>query len=125
MGMQALRLSGLLRNNPPWRLSMTGLEEVGDGVAVEGLVAVAWEWACLRPPGMLPPSILKYAQTELYDLGQNFVRSQLATINGTSVPLPYGGHQRSIMVDLEPGQLAANHLTSEDISTALNFTESS
>ena len=60
------------------------------------------------------------SQTELYDLGQNFIRGQLATINGTSVPLPYGGQQRSIMVDVEPGQLAANHLTSEDISAALN-----
>ena len=60
------------------------------------------------------------SQTELYDLGQNFIRGQLATINGTSVPLPYGGQQRSIMVDVEPGQLAANHLTAEDISAALN-----
>ena len=39
MGMQALRLSGQLKNNPPWRLSMTGSEEVGDGVAVGGLAA--------------------------------------------------------------------------------------
>src|SRR6202789_2548657 len=89
------------------------------------------------PPGILPPYVLKYdassvpivqvslggkglSQIQLYDLGQNFIRGQLATINGTSVPLPYGGQQRSIMVDLEPGQLTANHLTSEDISTALN-----
>src|ERR1700721_2393876 len=48
MGMQALRLSGLQRNNPPWRRSMTDSEEVGDGVAVEGLAVAAW--ACLRPP---------------------------------------------------------------------------
>ena len=40
-GTQALRLSGLLKNNPPWRLSMTGSEEVGGGVAVEGLAAAA------------------------------------------------------------------------------------
>ncbi len=60
------------------------------------------------------------SQTELYDLGQNFIRGQLATIKGASVPLPYGGEQRSIMVDVEPVQLTANHLTASDLSTVLN-----
>src|ERR1700751_6432785 len=41
-------------------------------------------------------------------------------MKGAAVPLPYGGEQRSIRVDLEPLQLAANHLTASDISTALN-----
>src|ERR1700733_3736463 len=106
-------------------------------LAIAQVTALAQSVVHLMPPGTLPPFVLKYdassvpivqvslggkglSQTELYDLGQNFIRGQLATINGTSVPLPYGGQQRSIMVDLEPGQLAANHLTSEDISTALN-----
>src|SRR6202021_392570 len=106
-------------------------------LAIAQVTALSQSLLRLMPPGILPPYVLKYdassvpivqgslggkglSQTELYDLGQNFVRGQLATINGTSVPLPYGGQQRSIMVDLEPGQLAANHLTSEDISTVLN-----
>jgi CzcA family heavy metal efflux pump len=106
-------------------------------LAIAQVTALAQSVVHLMPPGTLPPFVLKYdassvpivqvslggkglSQTELYDLGQNFIRGQLATINGTSVPLPYGGQQRSIMVDLEPGQLAANHLTSEDISTVLN-----
>jgi multidrug efflux pump subunit AcrB len=107
------------------------------GLAIAQVTALAQSVVHLMPPGTMPPFVLKYdassvpivqvslggmglSQTELYDLGQNFIRGQLATINGTSVPLPYGGQQRSIMVDLEPGQLAANHLTSEDISSALN-----
>src|ERR1700739_2259217 len=106
-------------------------------LAIAQVTALVQSLLHLLPPGILPPYVLKYdassvpivqvslggkglSQTELYDLGQNFIRGQLATINGTSVPLPYGGQQRSIMVDLEPGQLAANHLTSEDISAALN-----
>src|ERR1700756_5205706 len=106
-------------------------------LAIAQVTALAQSVVHLMPPGTLPPYVLKYdassvpivqvslggkglSQTELYDLGQNFIRGQLATINGASVPLPYGGQQRSIMVDLEPGQLAANHLTSEDISAALN-----
>src|ERR1700678_1616916 len=106
-------------------------------LAIAQVTALAQSVVHLMPPGTLQPFVLKYdassvpivqvslggqglSQTELYDLGQNFVRGQLATINGAAVPLPYGGEERSIMVDLEPGQLAANHLTSEDISTVLN-----
>ena len=106
-------------------------------LAIAQVTALAQSLLRLMPPGILPPYVLKYdassvpivqislggkglSQTQLYDLGQNFIRGQLATIKGASVPLPYGGEQRSIMVDLDPGQLAANHLTASDISAALN-----
>jgi CzcA family heavy metal efflux pump len=105
-------------------------------LAIAQVTALAQSLLRLMPPGMLPPYVLKYdassvpivqvslggrglSQTELYDLGQNFIRGQLATIKGAAVPLPYGGEQRSIMVDVEPGQLAANHLSASDISSAL------
>jgi CzcA family heavy metal efflux pump len=106
-------------------------------LAIAQVTALAQSLLRLMPAGILPPYVLKYdassvpivqvsmggkglSQTELYDLGQNFIRGQLATIKGAAVPLPYGGEQRSIMVDLEPLQLAANHLTASDISAALN-----
>jgi CzcA family heavy metal efflux pump len=106
-------------------------------LAIAQVTALAQSVVHLMPPGTMPPFVLKYdassvpivqvslggkglSQTQLYDLGQNFIRGQLATINGTSVPLPYGGQERSIMVDVEPTQLAANHLTAEDLSAALN-----
>ena len=106
-------------------------------LAIAQVTALAQSLLRLMPPGILPPYVLKYdassvpivqislggkglSQTQLYDLGQNFIRGQLATIKGASVPLPYGGEQRSIMVDLDPVQLAANHLTASDISAALN-----
>jgi len=106
-------------------------------LAIAQVTALAQSLLRLMPPGILPPYVLKYdassvpivqislggeglSQTELYDLGQNFIRGQLATIKGAAVPLPYGGEQRSIMVDVDPVQLAANHLTASDLSTALN-----
>jgi multidrug efflux pump subunit AcrB len=106
-------------------------------LAIAQVTALAQQILRLMPPGILPPYVLKYdassvpivqvslggkglSQIDLYDLGQNFIRVQLATINGAAVPLPYGGEQRSIMVDVEPTQLAANHVTASDISAALN-----
>ncbi len=59
-------------------------------------------------------------EQELYDLGTNFIRTQLATVQGASIPLPYGGKQRQIMVDLDPQALYANKLSATDISNALN-----
>jgi multidrug efflux pump subunit AcrB len=89
------------------------------------------------PPGIFPPAIIKYnassvpilqlalssktlSEQTLYDLGTNFIRTQLATVQGASVPLPYGGKARQIMVDINPDALYANKLSATDISNALN-----
>jgi multidrug efflux pump subunit AcrB len=89
------------------------------------------------PPGIFPPFLVKYdassvpilqlsigseslTEQQLFDYGQNFIRTQLATVQGASVPLPYGGKQRQIMVDLDPEALYANHLSATDISQAIN-----
>src|ERR1700680_116743 len=85
-------------------------------LAIAQVTALAQSILRQLPPGILPPQILKYdassvpilqlslggknlSQQELYDLGQNFIRSQVATVQGAAVPLPYGGEQRAIMVD--------------------------
>src|SRR5438552_2142048 len=105
------------------------------GVKVEGAIAqiTALSQTILRP---LPPGIVQYdassvpipqlaldsetlSQQELYDLGQNFIRTQLATVEGASVPLPFGGQNPSIMVDLDPNALYANNLSASDVSNAL------
>jgi multidrug efflux pump subunit AcrB len=89
------------------------------------------------PPGIFPPAILKYdassvpilqlglssttlTETDLYDLGQNFVRTQLATVEGASLPLPYGGKSPQVMVDLNPDALYAKQLSASDVSQALS-----
>src|SRR5260370_27078912 len=89
------------------------------------------------PVGIQPPSILRYnaatvpilqlglssdtlSEQEEYDLGYNFIRTQLANVQGASFPLPYGGRPRQIMVDINPQQLYAHGLSASGISTAFN-----
>ncbi|HVW84635.1 MAG TPA: efflux RND transporter permease subunit, partial [Bryobacteraceae bacterium] len=90
------------------------------------------------PPGMFPPNILKYdassvpvlqiglssktmSEQEVFDYGQNFIRTPLATIQGASVPLPYGGKFRQVMVDLDPDSMYAKGVSATDVSTSLNL----
>jgi multidrug efflux pump subunit AcrB len=90
------------------------------------------------PPGIFPPSILKYdassvpilqlglesktlSEQELFDMGQNFIRTPLAMVQGAAVPSPYGGKWREIQVDLDPAALYAKQLSATDVSNALNL----
>ena len=90
------------------------------------------------PPGIFPPTILKYdassvpilqlglesktlSEQQLFDIGQNFIRTPLATVQGAAVPLPYGGKMRQILVDLDPAAMYAKQLSATDVSNALNF----
>ncbi len=59
------------------------------------------------------------SEADLYDLGLNFVRTQLATVQGAQVPAPYGGKARNVMVDLDLGQLYAKGLSPTDVVNAL------
>ena len=59
-------------------------------------------------------------EAQLFDYGLNFIRTQLATVQGAAVPLPYGGKPREIMVDLDPDALFAKGLSATDVSNALN-----
>jgi multidrug efflux pump subunit AcrB len=89
------------------------------------------------PQGITPPSILRYnassvpilqlglssetlSEQEEFDLGYNFIRTQLANVQGASFPLPYGGRPRQIMVDLNPQAMFARGLSPADISAALS-----
>src|SRR2546430_2312975 len=80
------------------------------------------------PPGTTPPLIIRYSasnvpivqlalesptlsEQQLYDYGLNFIRTQLATVQGAQVPLPWGGKVRSVMVDLQPEAMYAKGLS--------------
>jgi len=80
------------------------------------------------PPGTLPPVVLKFDasslpvclitlkgqglnETELHDLGQYNVRNQIANVPGASVPQPFGGRYRQIMVYVDPMKLQAHQLS--------------
>ncbi len=89
------------------------------------------------PTGTTPPQILRFnassvpilqlsitsdsmPEQALYDYGYNFIRTQMATIQGASFPLPFGGKPRAIMVDLDPRALFAQGLSPNDVVTAIN-----
>jgi multidrug efflux pump subunit AcrB len=59
-------------------------------------------------------------EQEIYDAANNFLRTQLSTIQGISMPVPYGGRNRQIMVDINPTALYARGLSATDVSSAIN-----
>jgi multidrug efflux pump subunit AcrB len=88
------------------------------------------------PPGTTPPLVVQFSasnvpilqlslsskslsEQELYDLGLNFVRTQLATVQGAQIPLPYGGKSRQVMVDIDPQKLFAKGISPSDVTSAL------
>ena len=86
------------------------------------------------PPGVQPPLIINYSastvpilqlalsglsEQELNDVGLNFLRTQLVTVPGASIPYPYGGKQRQVMVDLDPRLLQSKGLAPIDIVNTL------
>jgi multidrug efflux pump subunit AcrB len=105
--------------------------------AVAQLSAITASSLRTMPTGTLPPTILRYnasnvpilqlsissdtlSEPQLYDYGYNFIRTQMATVQGATFPLPYGGKPRQISVDLVPAALYAQGLSAEDVVTAVN-----
>jgi multidrug efflux pump subunit AcrB len=89
------------------------------------------------PPGTLPPIVQKFDasslpvclitlkgegmnETELRDTGQFTVRNQLASVSGASVPPPFGGKYRQIMVYVDPSKLQAYQMSPMDVVRAVN-----
>src|SRR6476659_5225863 len=89
------------------------------------------------PPGTLPPVILKFDasslpvclvtfkgegldETQLRDLAQFQVRNQISSVPGASVPQPFGGKYRQIMVYADPYKLEAHQLSLMDVVRSLN-----
>jgi multidrug efflux pump subunit AcrB len=62
----------------------------------------------------------KFSEQELYDFATNFIRTQLATVQGSSIPLPYGGKTRAVSVDLDPSKLQAYNIAPQEVANAIN-----
>jgi multidrug efflux pump subunit AcrB len=91
----------------------------------------------LLPPGITPPYVLSYnassvpilqlalsskklPQMQLFDLGQNFIRPQLATVAGAAVPSPYGGKVLQVQVDLDQQAMQAHNVSADDVVNTIS-----
>lgn len=104
---------------------------------VAQLTSISQTLLRIMPPGTTPPLIIRYSassvpilqlglssktlpESQLSDLGTNVIRTQLATVRGASVPTPFGGKSRQIVVDLDIPQLQAKGLSPIEVSNAIN-----
>jgi CzcA family heavy metal efflux pump len=108
------------------------------GGAIGQITSVMLTASRIMPPGITPPSIIRYnasnvpvaqltvssdklSEQELFDYGLNFIRLRLFTIPGLATPAPFGGKSRQVMVDIDPARLAAKGLSPNDVvQTVLN-----
>ena len=105
--------------------------------AVAQLTAVSQTALRTLPPGTTPPLIIQFnassvpilqlglsgqglTEQQLNDFGLNFIRTQLATVEGAQIPYPYGGKQRQVQVDIEPQALQAKGLSPADVVNAIS-----
>jgi multidrug efflux pump subunit AcrB len=106
-------------------------------LAVAQVTASAQSQLRQLPPGTQPPFILTYnastvpvlqlalsgtklSEQQLFDIAVNFLRTQLASVQGAQIPYPYGGKQPQIQVDLVPEAMQAKHLTPADVVNAIS-----
>ncbi len=110
---------------------------VSIGAAVAEVTAICQTQLRALPPGTVPPFIIQYnastvpvlqlglsgqglTEQQLFDLGTNFIRTQLATVEGASIPYPYGGKQRQVQVDLDTHEMQARGISPADVVNAVS-----
>lgn len=111
-------------------------QSVDIAVALSQVTAVAQTMLRNLPPGTLPPLILSYnastvpilqlvlssptlSEQELNDLGNNFIRTQLAGVEGAALPYPYGGKVKQIQVDLNVKAMQAYNISAQQVNAAI------
>ncbi len=112
--------------------------KVSVDLAVAQVTAISQTMLKALPPGITPPLILSYSASSvpimqlvlsslelseqaLNDLGNNFIRTQLATVEGAALPYPYGGKVRQVQVDLDHAQMQTYGVTPEDVNNAIDM----
>jgi multidrug efflux pump subunit AcrB len=105
--------------------------------ALAQTAAISQTFLRFLPPGTTPPLVIIYSastvpvlqigltsdrlsEQQIFDYGNNFIRTQLATVQGASMPFPYGGKSRLISVDIDSTSLQAKGLSPVDIVNAVN-----
>src|SRR6202140_3695793 len=106
-------------------------------VAVTQITAISQTMIRQLPPGISPPLIITYSastvpvlqlgmrgqglsEQELFDLGANLVRNQLANVAGAAIPWPYGGKQRQVSVNIDIPELQSKGLSPVDVINAIS-----
>ena len=109
---------------------------VDQDLSMSQITAVSQVQLAFSPPGTTPPFVLAYSastvpilqlaltsptlpESQVYDLANTILRTQLATVAGASIPFPYGGKQRQVQIDLDPQALSANGLSGNDVVNAI------
>src|SRR5258708_18352656 len=104
--------------------------------ALAQTAAISQTFLRFLPPGTTPPLVIIYSastvpviqlgltsdtlsEQQLFDFGNNFIRTQLATIQAAATPFPYGGKHRLVSVDTDSSALQAHGLSALDIVHAL------
>jgi multidrug efflux pump subunit AcrB len=110
---------------------------VNIGSAIAEITAIGQVQLRSLPPGTTPPFIIQYnassvpvlqlglsgqglSEQQLNDIGTNLIRTRLATVEGASLPYPYGGKQRQIQVDLDLHAMQAKGVSPTDVVSAIN-----
>src|SRR2546427_3248151 len=105
--------------------------------ALAQTAAISQTFLRFLPPGTTPPLVIIYSastvpviqigltsdtlsEQQLFDYGNYFIRTQLATVPGAATPFPYGGKQRVISVDIDSKTLQAKGLSAVDVVNAVN-----
>src|SRR6516165_1829702 len=105
--------------------------------AMAQVTAISQTFLRTLPQGTTPPLVIIYSastvpvlqigltsdrlsEQQLFDYGNNFIRTQLATVQGAAMPFPYGGKQRLVSVDIDSTALQARGLSPVDIVNAVN-----
>lgn len=105
-------------------------------VALSQVTAIAQTMLRSLPPGTLPPLILSYnastvpvlqlvltsdslSEQQLNDLGNNFIRTQLAVVQGAALPYPYGGKVRQAQIDLNPQAMQSYGVSAQDVNNTI------
>src|ERR1700728_1386305 len=106
--------------------------------AIAQITAISQTQLRQLPVGTTPPLVIAYSassvpvmqlalsgqglsEQRLNDYGLNFIRTQLITVPGASVPYPYGGKQRQVQVDLNPAALQSKGLSALDVVNAITL----
>jgi multidrug efflux pump subunit AcrB len=106
-------------------------------LALSQITGISQTQLRFTPPGTTPPIVITYnassvpilqlaltsselSESQMFDLGNTFIRTALSTVQGASLPFPYGGRQRQVQVDLDPAALRGRNLSAQDVVAAIS-----